>query len=112
MIATDPGGVQGTGHSAAQPQLGYSRAVTFDWMIAPGPDRARGAKQRRAMYRTEISERAAMLCRLNYSEEEAKARLCANVEWDFEIAEGERPANLSDDEIARIVKSSFARRSS
>ncbi len=79
-------------------------------MIAPPPNRARSAKQRRAMYRTELSERAAMLARLNYSQAEACARLCANVDWDFEIGTDGRPAGITDDEVARIVKASFARR--
>ena len=88
----------------------YNRPVSFDWMNAQTPDRARGAKQRRAMYRAELSERAAMLARLNYSQAQACARLCANVDWDFEVGTGGRPAGITDDEVERIVKASYARR--
>ncbi len=38
------------------------------------------------MYRTELAERAALLCRLGYPREQAAARLRANVAWDFETA--------------------------
>ena len=79
-------------------------------MMAATPNRKRSDKQRRAMYRAELSERAAMLARLNYSQAQARARLCANVDWDFETGSGGRPPGLSDDEVARIVKASYARR--
>ena len=79
-------------------------------MISPSPDRARGAKQRLAMYRTELAERAALLARLDYSQEYARARLIANLTWDFEIPGGSRPSELGDDEVARIVKASYGRR--
>lgn len=71
--------------------------------------RAKDAAQRLAMYRAELSERAALLCRLGYSEKRATARLRANVAWDFEIGTGGRPKTLGDQEIARLVKASFVR---
>jgi hypothetical protein len=45
----------------------------------PKIDRAR----REAMYRTELEERAALLHRLGYSREQTRARLLANLDWDF-----------------------------
>ncbi len=79
-------------------------------MTGQSPDRARGAKQRLAMYRNELAERAGLLARLEYSQAQARARLRANLRWDFESYPAARPAGLGDDEIARIVKASFARR--
>jgi transcriptional antiterminator Rof (Rho-off) len=88
----------------------YILSVLFDWM---NPEirraRARDVAQRRAVYRTELAERAGLLCRLRYPQAKALARLCANVAWDFEIGTGGRPKSLSDDEIARIVKAAYVR---
>lgn len=59
--------------------------MPFDWMEPrrtserPKIDRAR----REAMYRIELEERAALLHRLGYSRERTRARLLANVDWDF-----------------------------
>ncbi len=71
--------------------------------------RSQDAAQRLSMYRAELSERAALLCRLGYPEKRATARLRANVAWDFEIGCGGRPKTLDDQEIARIVKASYVR---
>jgi hypothetical protein len=61
-------------------------AQPFDWMEAKrNPEAARGQKARReAMYRTELEDRAALLQRLGHSKDSARARLQANVAWDFE----------------------------
>jgi hypothetical protein len=61
-------------------------AGPFDWMEPKrNPEAARAQRGRReAMYRTELEERAALLQRLGRSRESARARLAANVAWDFE----------------------------
>jgi hypothetical protein len=57
----------------------------FDWMEPRrNPERGKIDKARReAMYRTEIEERAALLQRLGYGKEKTRARLAANLAWDF-----------------------------
>lgn len=69
------------------------------------------AERRAAMYRAELLERAALLCRLGYSSKRALARLKANVAWDFEQAsDGRRPAGLTDRELGEMVKAAYLRR--
>src|SRR4030095_12951303 len=57
----------------------------FDWMEPRrNPERAKIDKARReAMYRVELEERAALLQRLGYAKDKARARLAANLAWDF-----------------------------
>jgi hypothetical protein len=57
----------------------------FDWMDPRrSPDRGKIEKARReAMYRSELEERAALLQRLGYAKDKARARLAANLAWDF-----------------------------
>jgi len=57
----------------------------FDWMDPRrNPDRGKIEKARReAMYRGELEERAALLHRLGYAKDKARARLAANLSWDF-----------------------------
>jgi hypothetical protein len=43
------------------------------------------AARRDEMYRRELEDRAALLLRLGYPAERTKARLHANVRWDFEM---------------------------
>jgi hypothetical protein len=71
-------------------------AEPFDWMIAKrNPEVARAQKARReAMYRTELEERAALLGRLGYGKDAARARLQANLRWDF--PDGAGPLAASD----------------
>ena len=59
-------------------------AEPFEWLRSPPvpPDR----KRREAMYLRELRERALLLQRLNYSQKHARARLHANVAWDFELS--------------------------
>jgi hypothetical protein len=59
------------------------------------------------MYRTELSQRAAMLRRLGYSRDRTLARLRANVAWDYEVGAGSRPADLDDAAIARLVDEAY-----
>lgn len=69
-------------------------------------------KQRIAMYRREVEERAGIFYRLGYTVEQACARLQANANWDFEIGTGERPEDLDGDAISKIVAATYARRPS
>src|ERR1051325_573531 len=57
----------------------------FDWMDPRrNPDRDKIEKARReAMYRSELEDRAALLHRLGYAKDKARARLAANLAWDF-----------------------------
>jgi hypothetical protein len=66
----------------------------------------RGDNARRdAMYRRELEDRAALLYRLGYPEKLAKARLAANVAWDFELHG--RPRHAAD--VERIVNEVYRR---
>jgi hypothetical protein len=60
--------------------------TAFDWMEPKrNPEAAKAQKDRRAtMYRVELEERAALLQRLGRPREDVRARLAANVAWDFE----------------------------
>ena len=57
----------------------------FDWMDPRrNPERGKIDKARReAMYRSELEDRAALLHRLGYAKDKARARLAANLAWDF-----------------------------
>jgi hypothetical protein len=63
----------------------------FEWMEPRrNPERGKIDKARReAMYRVELEERAALLQRLGYGKERTRARLAANLAWDF--PNGSRP---------------------
>ena len=80
-------------------------AEPFDWMNAKrNPDVARAQKARReAMYRTELEERAALLGRLGYAKDAARARLRANLQWDF--PSGASPVSTAD--VDAIVERFF-----
>jgi hypothetical protein len=56
----------------------------FEWMT-PAKPAGRNHAAREDMYLAELRERAALLKRLNYDKAEARARLRANVHWDFEL---------------------------
>jgi len=80
-------------------------AEPFDWMVAKrNPDVARAQKARReAMYRTELEDRAALLCRLGYAKESARTRLRANAHWDF--PDGKGPVTAAD--VDAIIEKAF-----
>jgi hypothetical protein len=77
----------------------------FDWMDpSRNPERGKIEKARReAMYRGELEERAALLHRLGYPKDKARARLAANLAWDFPA--GARP--LDDAALDAIVDKHF-----
>lgn len=62
------------------------------------------------MYKRELEQRAGLFYRLGYPPSRAIVRLCANAEWDFELGCGGRPAGLSDEAIADLVKTTYLRR--
>jgi hypothetical protein len=78
--------------------------MAFDWLT---PSVRRRPQRRDAMYRKEIEERAAMLHRLGYGKEEARRRIQANLEWDFEVGAGD-PA-VREREIAEILDRTWNR---
>ena len=63
----------------------------FEWMEPRrNPERGKLEKSRReAMYRSELEDRAALLQRLGYGKDKTRARLAANLAWDFPA--GARP---------------------
>jgi hypothetical protein len=77
----------------------------FDWMVPKrNPAVARAQTARRAdMYRAELEDRAALLSRLGYAKDTARARLRANLRWDFEG----REAPLSVADVDTIVERAF-----
>ena len=77
----------------------------FEWMDPRrAPDRDKIEKARReAMYRVELEERAALLQRLGYAKDKTRARLAANLAWDFPA--GARP--LDDAALDAIVDRLF-----
>jgi hypothetical protein len=79
----------------------------FDWMEPRrNPEAVRQQKGRReAMYRTELEDRAALLARLGRGRAEARARLQANIAWDFE--RGGSPITAA--QIDAIVERAFER---
>jgi hypothetical protein len=82
-------------------------AEPFDWLEAKqNPDVARAQKARReAMYRAELEERAALLHRLGQPKEAARARLAANLRWDFEGREAPVKASDVDAIVERVYGS-------
>jgi hypothetical protein len=63
-----------------------NKPAPFDWMEPRrNADRAKIENTRReTMYRTELEERAALLQRLGYGRDRTRARLAANLAWDFQ----------------------------
>ncbi|HXJ19913.1 MAG TPA: hypothetical protein VMT03_06725 [Polyangia bacterium] len=81
--------------------------MPFDWMQPRRPvGRAKVDADRRAsMYRAEIEERAALLGRLGHARDSVRARLAANLSWDFSPAK--RP--LTDADLDSILDRVFAK---
>jgi hypothetical protein len=76
---------------------------TFEWHEVKRP--APSPKKREEMFRRELEDRAAMLHRLGYTAKAVKARLKANVAWDFELED--RPKHAT--EVDKIVDAVFRR---
>lgn len=81
--------------------------MSFPWLEVkrPATSTPKAAATREEMYRHEIEDRAALLFRLGFTKERAKARLRANVGWDFELHG--RPRHAAD--IDRIVDAVYRR---
>jgi hypothetical protein len=77
----------------------------FDWLEPKHNDAAVRAQagRREAMYRAELEERAALLSRLGRGRVEARARLLANLAWDFE----QGPSPITTAQIDAIVERVF-----
>ena len=85
--------------------------MSFPWLASNNHRRPRRrGKDRMAMYRDELVQRAGLFYRLGYPPSRAIARLKANVAWDFELGTDGRPSGLSDKDIGEIVKSAYLRR--
>ena len=78
--------------------------MPFEWMQSKIGVRP---SHREEAYRQELMERAALLYRLHYSAVQAKARLAANVKWDYEVGHAKSPVPMSD--VAGIVDGVYAR---
>ena len=72
-------------------------------------NRTREAERRAAMYRAEIADRAALLRRLGYPAPRARARLQANLSWDFEVGGGGRPAEVAEAAVDKLLKAAYQR---
>jgi hypothetical protein len=85
-------------------KLNGTQRQPFDWMEPRrNPEHVKTEKARReAMYRTELEERAALLHRLGHSRDAARARLAANLEWDFPGGSGPVAAGALDGIIDRV----------
>jgi hypothetical protein len=69
---------------------------------APGRNKI-DADRRTGMYRAELEERAALLARLGHGRDGVRARLAANLDWDFRAAR--RP--LTDADLDGILDRLF-----
>lgn len=78
--------------------------MPFDWLH---PKVGHHPSHRVEVYRQEIRERAALLYRLRYSVAQAKARLSANVGWDYEVGPFSPPVAAA--EVAALVDQVYAR---
>jgi hypothetical protein len=80
--------------------------MSFPWYEAKRlkPDPAK----RDEMLRHEMEDRAALLLRLGYSKNDAKARLRANVAWDYELR-GKPRSVETDREIDKLVDAVYRR---
>lgn len=87
--------------------------MSFPWLVCT-PPRPDGAERRAEVATAELASRAGVLFRLGFSQAEATRRLTAAVAWEYETGSArpacQRPAQVSDQAIARIVADTFARR--
>jgi hypothetical protein len=85
----------------------------FPWLDRT-PPRAEGAGQRASVAAAELAHRAALLYRLGFSVGAATKRLQNRIAWEYDPPSPQgphrRPAELSDQAIAKIVSDTYARR--
>ena len=79
--------------------------MPFTWYHVRSNDLTNAPAVAKEAYEREMSERAALLQRLGYAIEEAKARVRANVRWDFELHD--QPGHL--ERVDEIVERVYAR---
>jgi hypothetical protein len=77
----------------------------FIWDDKPSTNYKSSAERRRAMYRREIEDRAALLMRLGYKAAAVKSRLKKSVDWDFDMNKTPEHAR----EVERIVDDVYKR---
>jgi hypothetical protein len=77
----------------------------FIWDEKPKTGFKRAGEQRRAMYRKEIEDRAALLMRLGHKAGDVKSRLKKSVDWDFDLQSAPDHAG----EVDRIVDDVYKR---
>jgi hypothetical protein len=90
----------------------------FPWLPDTHRPHARGhgAARRLEAARRELTARAGVYYRLGFTATAAAARLSASIAWEFDPASPPgrgahlRPAELSDDAIAALVRDAYARR--
>ena len=75
----------------------------FVWDDKPGQFK-QAAERRRAMYRRELEERAALLLRLGHHAADVKRRLQRSVAWDFELQPSPDHANDVDHIVDEVFK--------
>lgn len=87
--------------------------MDFEWLECT-PGRSDGSKLRAKVAAAELANRAGTMFRLGFSQAEATKRLCARVAWEFDPPSKKgfhkRPAELSDEAVAKIVADTYARR--
>jgi hypothetical protein len=84
----------------------------FDWLEPRrNPALAAGERERRtSMYRLELEERAALLQRLGHGKDQARARLVANIGWDFPDGKSPLAASAIDAIVDRVFGQASAGR--
>jgi hypothetical protein len=81
--------------------------MSFPWLERT-PPRTDGASKRATVAALELADRAALLYRLGFSEQDATKRLVERIAWEHEGPA--RPASLSDAAIGKIVSDTYARK--
>jgi hypothetical protein len=81
--------------------------MPFSWYNPDVPEEYLvSAEKARRMYEQELGDRAALLMRLGYSQDEVRVRLAGNVAWDFELHQA--PAHR--EAVERITDQVFKNR--
>jgi hypothetical protein len=87
--------------------------MDFEWLERT-PARTNGPQLRTKVAIAELAHRAGLLYRLGFSQRAATARLVAGIAWEFDPHSAsehhQRPDELSDQAIAKIVADTYARK--
>lgn len=87
--------------------------MSFEWLDST-PPRSDGPNQRAKVAAAELANRAGTMYRLGFSQADATSRLCARIAWEFDppskSSKLQRPTELSDEAIKKIVADTYARR--